>query len=234
MPWDKHRKAALDNKLSMLLQNRHCIFIPCLHIIDNTINGLEEIWSRLCVHTHLHTWRGRQRENDRKERHGCLEASCRLSSLCFMSKLDSLGGERGLITAFSSSHFTSHLQRLRGERRIDGGKERRDQTERERRLRRGWRGDQVCGCVVNIFMHCVFTWAYNVCISSLWSCVGGFLLSSCEGQPFTSVCVPNVGVCMHILPSSVKPHRSLWNYCENSLCSKKKKRKKKVLCLVMF
>lgn len=28
-----------------------------------------------------------------------------------------------------------------------------------------------------------------------------FLLSSCEGQAFMSVCVLNVGVCMHIFPA---------------------------------
>lgn len=190
--------------------------------MDNTINGLEDIWSRLCVHTHIREGEDRERMTEKRDMDVWKPVVA--SHIFVLCRSWTVSGEKGgLITAFSSSHFTSHLQRLREERRIDGGKERRDQTERERRLRRGWGGDQVCGCVVNIFMHCVFTSAYNVCISSLWSCVGGFLLSSCEGQPFKSVCVPNVGVRMKILPSSVKPHRSLWHYCENSLCSSKKK-----------
>lgn len=118
---------------------------------------------------------------------------------------------------FLSLHFSNRLHCRRGsreERKIGGKKESDREEEEAERQRRGWRGDQVRGCVVDVFMYSMFTPADNVYILSCWSCVGVFF-----GLPVRAKCL-QVSVCAcwmwECVCISVKPGLSPWHCCENA------------------
>lgn len=131
-----------------------------------------------------------------------------ITCLC-MSKLlgllKSADSGKGLITAFSSSHFTSLQQPTSLSERVERGEENR-WKERIRQRRRGGRAAEervkrrssawVCGgrlYVQYVYSsgQCIYFKLLILCRCLFWS--------SCESQVFTSecVCVLNVGVCMH-------------------------------------